>query len=231
MHPLLERISIDPRVCFGKPIIRGTRIWVSLILDLLVDGMTPAGILEEYPQLTTEDIRAAIAYGALKSREPADARSIAIGSEITIRPRTPADDPWIKALIKESWGAEMVFVHGASYRPAALPGFVAVRDGAAVGLVTYTIANAGDACEIVTLDSLREGQGIGSALVEAVREMARRGVLSAVVDHHQRQYPCAAVLPTTRVPAGGCASRRGGQGAEVQAADPDDGGRQHPDPR
>jgi len=174
LHPLLERISIDPRVCFGKPIIRGTRIWVSLILDLLVDGMTPAGILEEYPQLTAEDIRAAIAYGALKSREQADARSIAIGSEITIRPRTAADDPWIKALIKESWGAEMVFVHGTSYRPAALPGFVAVRDGAAVGLVTYTIANAGDACEIVTLDSLREGQGIGSALVEAVRETARR---------------------------------------------------------
>lgn len=69
LHPLLERISIDPRVCFGKPTIRGTRIWVSLILDLLAGGMTMGELLEEYPQLTTEDIRAAIAYGAEMSRE------------------------------------------------------------------------------------------------------------------------------------------------------------------
>ena len=68
-HPLLERISIDPRVCFGKPTIRGTRIWVALILDLLAGGMTMGELLEEYPQLTTEDIRAAIAYGAEMSRE------------------------------------------------------------------------------------------------------------------------------------------------------------------
>jgi uncharacterized protein (DUF433 family) len=63
-HPLLERTSIDPRVCFGKPAVRGTRIWVSLILDLLAGGMSMGELLEEYPQLTTEDIRAAIAYGA-----------------------------------------------------------------------------------------------------------------------------------------------------------------------
>jgi uncharacterized protein (DUF433 family) len=69
LHPLLERISIDPRVCFGKPTIRGTRIWVSLILDLLAGGMTTAEVLDEYPQLTIDDIRAAIAYGAEMSRE------------------------------------------------------------------------------------------------------------------------------------------------------------------
>ena len=68
-HPLLERISIDPRVCFGKPTVRGTRIWVSLILDLLAGGMSMGELLEEYPQLTTDDIRAAIAYGAEMSRE------------------------------------------------------------------------------------------------------------------------------------------------------------------
>ena len=68
-HPLLERISIDPRVCFGKPTVRGTRIWVSLILDLLAGGMCMGELLEEYPQLTTEDILAAIAYGAEMSRE------------------------------------------------------------------------------------------------------------------------------------------------------------------
>jgi len=69
VNPLLQRISIDPNVCFGKPCIRGTRIWVSLILDFLASGMTIEEILTEYPQLTTEDIHAAIAYGAEMSRE------------------------------------------------------------------------------------------------------------------------------------------------------------------
>lgn len=64
MNPLLERISIDPNICFGEPCIRRTRIWVSLILDFLANGMGEAELLEEYPQLTREDIRAAIAYGA-----------------------------------------------------------------------------------------------------------------------------------------------------------------------
>ena len=69
MNPLLQQISIDPNVCFGKPCIRGTRIWVSLLLDFLASGMTAEEILEEYPQLTVEDIYAAIAYGAEMSRE------------------------------------------------------------------------------------------------------------------------------------------------------------------
>ena len=69
MNPLLKRITIDPNICFGKPTIRGTRIWVSLILDLLAEGMTPEDILAEYPHLQLEDVRAAIAYGAEMSRE------------------------------------------------------------------------------------------------------------------------------------------------------------------
>lgn len=64
MNPLLQRISVDPNVCFGKPCIRGTRIWVSLILDFLADGMNVEEILAEYPHLMKEDILAAIAYGA-----------------------------------------------------------------------------------------------------------------------------------------------------------------------
>lgn len=51
-HELLERISIDPNVCFGEPCIRGTRIWVSLLLDNLAEGVTESELLEEYPQLT-----------------------------------------------------------------------------------------------------------------------------------------------------------------------------------
>jgi uncharacterized protein (DUF433 family) len=66
---LLARISIDPKVCFGKPCIRGHRIWVSLILDLLAGGVTVPRILAEYPQLTEEDVLACIAYGAEMARE------------------------------------------------------------------------------------------------------------------------------------------------------------------
>jgi uncharacterized protein (DUF433 family) len=60
MNPLLKRISIDPQVCFGKPCIRGTRIWVSLLLDQLAAGETFEDILRNYPQLKHEDLLAAI---------------------------------------------------------------------------------------------------------------------------------------------------------------------------
>ena len=69
MNSLLQRISVDPNVCFGKPCLRGTRIWVSLLLDFLATGMSHSEILSEYPQLQEDDIRAAIAYGAEMSRE------------------------------------------------------------------------------------------------------------------------------------------------------------------
>ncbi len=69
MHELLTRISVDPRICFGKPCIRGTRIWVSLLLDFLASGTSIEEILGEYPQLKREDVLAAIAYGAEMSRE------------------------------------------------------------------------------------------------------------------------------------------------------------------
>ncbi|HQL53188.1 MAG: DUF433 domain-containing protein [Phycisphaerae bacterium] len=66
---LLARISIDPQVCFGKPCIRGTRIWVSLVLDLLASGTSMRELLDNYPGLTESDIYACIAYGAEMSRE------------------------------------------------------------------------------------------------------------------------------------------------------------------
>jgi uncharacterized protein (DUF433 family) len=69
MMALLDRISIDPQVCFGKPCIKGTRIWVSLILDFLAGGETEAQILTAYPQLQPADIRAALAYAAEVARE------------------------------------------------------------------------------------------------------------------------------------------------------------------
>lgn len=66
---LLKQISIDPAVCFGKPCIRGTRIWVSLIVENLAEGVTEGELLEAYPQLKLEDIRAALAYAAEMTRE------------------------------------------------------------------------------------------------------------------------------------------------------------------
>jgi uncharacterized protein (DUF433 family) len=69
MNELLNRIAVDPHICFGKPCIRGTRIWVSLLLDFLASGTTFEEILENYPQLKRDDVLAAIAYGAEMSRE------------------------------------------------------------------------------------------------------------------------------------------------------------------
>ncbi|MEG3986156.1 DUF433 domain-containing protein [Microcoleus sp. S28C3] len=66
---LLSRISIDSNICFGKPCIRGHRIWVSLILDFLASGMTLEELLEEYPGIEREDILACIAYGAELARD------------------------------------------------------------------------------------------------------------------------------------------------------------------
>jgi uncharacterized protein (DUF433 family) len=59
-----DRIEINPAVMMGKPIIRGTRITVEMILNKLADGAIERDLLEDYPHLTPEDIRVAIAYGA-----------------------------------------------------------------------------------------------------------------------------------------------------------------------
>jgi uncharacterized protein (DUF433 family) len=69
VNDLLNRISVNPLVCGGKPCVRGTRIWVSLLLDFLASGSSMEEILGEYPQLTRDDLLAAIAYGAEMSRE------------------------------------------------------------------------------------------------------------------------------------------------------------------
>lgn len=65
---LLARIWIDPQRCFGKPCIRGHRIWVSLILDLLASGMTTDEILNQYPQLEPADILACRHTGLCRLR-------------------------------------------------------------------------------------------------------------------------------------------------------------------
>lgn len=63
-------IWIDPARCGGRPCIRGHRIWVSMVLDLLADGLTPQEIINaHYPQITLKDIHACIAYGSAMSHE------------------------------------------------------------------------------------------------------------------------------------------------------------------
>lgn len=64
MNEQLDRISIDPKTMVGKPVIRGTRIPVELVVRMLAQGIPEKDILDEYPRLELEDIRAALAYAA-----------------------------------------------------------------------------------------------------------------------------------------------------------------------
>lgn len=63
------RITVDPNVCFGKPCIRGMRIPVHLIVDLVAAGKTPTEIIEDYPELELEDIKQALEYADLEASE------------------------------------------------------------------------------------------------------------------------------------------------------------------
>lgn len=72
---LLERISIDPAVCHGQPCIRGTRVLVTVLLDALAGGMTTAEIVEHYPSIAEDDVRAAAAYGAWLAKQEVHALS------------------------------------------------------------------------------------------------------------------------------------------------------------
>ncbi|MBX3730975.1 MAG: DUF433 domain-containing protein [Verrucomicrobiae bacterium] len=65
----LERIVTDPEICMGKATIRGTRITVDFVLRLIGDGLTPAEIVRDYPELTMTDIREAAKYAAWLASE------------------------------------------------------------------------------------------------------------------------------------------------------------------
>ncbi|MBI3695419.1 MAG: DUF433 domain-containing protein [Acidobacteria bacterium] len=59
-----DRISVDPKILVGKPVVKGTRIAVELVVDLMAQGWTQEQILDSYPNLTAEDIRACLAYAS-----------------------------------------------------------------------------------------------------------------------------------------------------------------------
>ena len=95
-----------------------------------------------------------------------------------IRPLQDEDRDWVEQLITERWGGPLVVGRGRAWKPAELPGFAAYGEGRCVGLVTYELENA--ACEIVTIDALVEGRGVGTALLEAVKAAARAAGCSRV---------------------------------------------------
>ncbi len=64
MEELLDRITVDPDVLVGKPVIRGTRIPVYLIVELVANGISKEEILKEYPRLKEEDIKASLLYAS-----------------------------------------------------------------------------------------------------------------------------------------------------------------------
>ncbi len=92
--------------------------------------------------------------------------------EVPVRTLRDADRAWVRRFVAERWGSEIVVARGRVLHPEEHPGFVAEDGSEALGLVTYRIED-GD-CEIVTIDSVVEGRGVGTALLDAVTAEARR---------------------------------------------------------
>ena len=93
-------------------------------------------------------------------------------SDFLIRPLTTNDAEWVSQFISRRWGTKIVVAHGTIYYPHQLPGFAALEDNQAIGLLTYQIDQ--NRCEIVTLDSARPNRGIGTALINAAIATVRR---------------------------------------------------------
>lgn len=91
---------------------------------------------------------------------------------IILRRLTQDDIPRLRQVWKENWGDEFIVAHGVIYHPDTLDGFIAFDKYEWVGEITYSFSENG--CEIVTLDSVREGQGLGTKLINAVIEQARK---------------------------------------------------------
>lgn len=91
---------------------------------------------------------------------------------VKIRPLSDADRAWASSVLTERWGSPDIVTRGRVHRADRLPGFIALVGGEPLGLITYCIS--GPECEIISLDSLAEGRGIGTALLRAVEDEARR---------------------------------------------------------
>lgn len=89
---------------------------------------------------------------------------------MTVRRATPDDREWVRALVREHWADDFVLSLGQVFRPDEQPGFIAEQGGERAGLLAYNIE--GDTCEIVALAATQPGGGVGTRLIEAVREAA-----------------------------------------------------------
>ena len=87
-----------------------------------------------------------------------------------IRARTRDDEDWVGRSLELRWGSRRVVSKGRLFYPEKLDGLIAMRGGRPVGLLTFRFENG--ECEVVTLDSFLEGQGVGSTLLNAVRDRA-----------------------------------------------------------
>ena len=91
---------------------------------------------------------------------------------ILVRPVTKTDYDWIVQFIAERWHSARVVSRGRVIDASGLPGFIVLKKDKPVGLATYRIYR--NECELVTIDSIEEGVGVGSALIDAVRAEAIR---------------------------------------------------------
>jgi GNAT superfamily N-acetyltransferase len=96
----------------------------------------------------------------------------ALLEKIDIHPVEESDRKWMSGIIKARWGEERVIAHGFAFRPAELPGFIAIHEGEKVGLLTFHIDH--HAIEIITVDSLKTKIGVGSKLIDAMKDYAKK---------------------------------------------------------
>ena len=92
-------------------------------------------------------------------------------NNLAIRSLSLNDRTWLPTFFAERWGADLIVAHGVAYIPSQLDGFVAEINADVVGVLTYRIED--DACEVVSLDSLQSGRGIGTALIAAIHTHAQ----------------------------------------------------------
>jgi len=90
---------------------------------------------------------------------------------IELRAKRESDCKWAIEVLTEHWGSPKIVTRGRVHDAASLPGIVAVEDGQPLGLLTYRID--GEACEVVTLNALSSGKGIGTSLLASVETIAR----------------------------------------------------------
>lgn len=106
------------------------------------------------------------------AKQPPQPPSVASKIGLEIRAIQDEDRDWLRSKVQEIWNSRFVVSRGVAREPANLPGFLAIKDGKTIGVATYYIEGA--ECELITLDALVQWQGVGSALIDAVEEEARK---------------------------------------------------------